>query len=179
MKYKSQILKDEFQNVLKLKNKTDQNLEDERKRFTKEIERNQNNINDSLTHLREYHEKKRKVITKIRTIMETSSNHENDLICKKLKKNKEEEYIRELSNLNYLIKNDITKYEEFQIVQYRNFITANQKNYNNIEQLSLSCTDEAIEKGRNKIIQLSIEFLERNKNNKENIRILEKMLDKK
>ena len=177
MSIKSQILKDEFQKALRLKNKTDGDIENEREKYSEEIERNQNNIKDCLTRLRDYHESKRKLIAKIRNIMETASNHEDGLLYNKLKKNKEEEYTREISNFNYLIRNDITRNEEYQINQERNFIRQNKANYNSIENLSLSYTDEAIENGRKRIIKLSIGFLKNNKENQDNIKELERRLN--
>ena len=172
MKIKSQILKDEFDKAFRLKKKSNSDLENERKNLSKEIERNENNIKICLTRLREYHESKRKLIAKIRNIMETPSNHEKGLICNKLTKNKEEEYTREISNLNRLIKTDISKIEEYKIAQERELIRKNKSNYDNSEGISISCTDEAIENGRTEIIKLSIGFLENNTKNKQSIEFL-------
>ena len=177
MSYKSQILKNELEKELKQKEKNDKDLEIQRKNYSKEIQRIQKNIENCLNRIREYHENKRKVISKIRTIMETSSNHENNLICKKLKPNKEEEYKNELSNLNYLIRTDITKNEEYQILKERKLIKDSKKNYNNIESLSIDLIDKAIERGRKAILIKSIHFLENNNRNREHISTLKKILN--
>lgn len=176
MNIKSQILKQEFQKALKMKKETYSDFENERNKYSDEIKINLMNIKESLNRLRGYHESKRKLIAKIRNIMETPSNHEKDLIYNKLTEKKEEEYKREISNLNRLIKNDISKTEEYRINNERKIILDKKEKYIKNEKVSMDCTNEAIENGRKRIFELSIGFLENDKRNKENIKTLKKML---
>ena len=176
MSYTSQILINEIEKDSKEKEKNDKDLEIKRNNYSKEIKIKQKNIEKCLNRIREYHENKRKVISKIRTIMETSSNHVNDLICKKLKENKEGEYKNELANLNYLIRTDITKNEEYQILKERKLIEDIKENYKNYESLSIGLIDKAIERGRKEILIQSIKFLEENKRNRDHIYVLKRML---
>ena len=176
MRIKSDILNKNFQESLKLQKKTDSEINDERKKYSDEIERNLSNIKDCLTRLREYHESKRKLISKIKNIMETASNHENGLINNKLIKKKQEEYTNEIANLNSLIRTDTSKIEEYRINQERLLIMKNKEKYNINESLSSYCIDEAIEKGRKYIFQISIGYLEDNKRNIKNIDILKRLM---
>ena len=176
MNIKSSILKKEFQNAFKLQNKSAKDLKDERKRYEDEIERNNNNIKDSLTRLRQYHENKRKLISKIRNIMETASNHENNLIYNKLKSNKEEEYKREILKLNNLIRTDITRIEEKRIGEERKVIKENKEKYKDSVDISRSCTDLAIENGRKEIFKLTIGFLDKYKLNQHSIDYLHQLM---
>ena len=112
MKLNSRILKDEIQNAYKLENKNPKDLEKQEEICLKHIKRNQDNIEFCLARLRDYNDNKRKLIANIRTIIEDENNHEDGLISNKLKENKEEEYNRECSHLNLLIKQDITRQQE-------------------------------------------------------------------
>lgn len=177
MNLKSQILKDEFQKAFKLRNKSEKDLEIEKERYLEEIEFSKNNIEIYLDRLREYHKNKTKLIVNIRNIIEEESNHEDNLICNKLKENKEVEYNRAISNLNRLLKEDITRNEEMQINHERNLIKQKNENYRYNENISISCTDEAIEKGRREIIKKTINFLERNKTTKDHIQYLKILME--
>ena len=109
--------------------------------------------------------------------MEEENNHEENLICNKLKNDEEEEYNRKFSALNRLIKEDTSKNDEKQIIAERNFIKENKAKCNINEEISLKCTDEAIEKGRSRILKLTIGFLEDNRRSEENIRYLKKLME--
>ena len=176
---KSDILKREFQNALLLQNKSENELKDERNRYEQQIERSKNNIKDSLTRLRQYNENKRKLISKIRNIMETASNHEGDLIYNKLKSNKEEEYKREILKFNTLIRTDITRIEEKLIGEERKAIKENKEKAKVNEDFSRSCIDLAIENGRKEILKLTIGFLDKYKLNQESISYLRQLMEEK
>lgn len=177
MKLNSRILKDEIQNAYKLENKNPKDLEKQEEICLKHIKRNQDNIEFCLARLRDYNDNKRKLIANIRTIIEDENNHEDGLISNKLKENKEEEYNRECSHLNLLIKQDFTRQQEMQIKQERNFIKKRKDNYKENEEIYLNCIDKAIEKGRKKILELTIRFLQNNNKNQEDIQYLQKLIE--
>ena len=144
----------------------------------KDLENGIKKIRESITDMEE---KKRETIYKLKTIMLTIDNHENNLLNKKLNKEMIEEYKNELNKLNQLKKEENLTYEDnkkklyekkkklYELEKKKIFLRKNKENKEDVE----------IEEKRRKILESTIYFLKNNGMVEEGINYLNSIIFKK
>ena len=128
-----------------------QEIENTKKRiesFREDILRSEKHIKELQKKLENEDQKKREIICKLREIMENQKNHEDQLICNKLKGDKEAEYKKEIANLNNLVRNSIYKLYSDTIEQEREAIRKTRKQLREAEKINQIVVNHAIEEGR-------------------------------
>ena len=179
MNIKNIILKEEAERVNKINadnmimyEKTIKSHQDDIRRSRDEIKKTQKEI-DNLD------ESKRNYIKNLRTIMENEYNHEENIICKKLKSEKLSEYKTEMAKLNEHINNEIDKIDGYknEIAIQRALIYDKEKKIKEIENYKENIYNEIIEKGRKRILNLCIDYLKENQNTEEHIQYLQNLMN--
>ena len=179
MSYSSQILKDNFEKSKRINQNLLVGQEAKIKSSINNIEKCKDNINGHWKEIKKRYEAKRQSIKKLREIMENRENHENSLICNKLKENKKEEYENEINNFNDIIKQSkpfILSTKKL-INRERESIKHHKKVLDDEYGISERITDEAIELGRKEIIGECINYLKDNKMNEYGINELQNLIN--
>ena len=179
MSYSSKILKDNFEKSKRINQNYLDGQNANIESYNNYIEKCKDNINGYWKGIKKQYEAKRQSIKKLREIMENRENHENSLICNKLKKNKKEEYENEIKNFNDIIKvsNTFIPSTKTLINSERQSIKSYKKKLDDEYGISERITDEAIELGRKEIIGECINYLKDNKMNEYGINELQKIID--
>ena len=185
MSVNSNILIEEVERVNKINvdnmnmyEKTIKSHQEDIKRYKDEIITNQKEI-DKLD------EKKRNYIKNLRKIMENQDNHEENMICKKLKNESLSEYKMEMANLKELIEYDINRtdglYNTFKnkIISQRELIYEKEKMIKDIENYRENVYNEMIESGRKRILNLCIDYLQDYQNTEAHIKYLQDLMNEK
>ena len=144
----SPIFREEFERQKRI---SQQSLEEHQRNingFIDNIKRSENIINENKKKLEVYDEKKRGIIFNLRKIMEEWENHEEKLIYKPLKEEKQKLYQREMSKLQELTNDKI--YEKYSNImkKERENINENLKIIRKKEKIKENIQDHAIEMGR-------------------------------
>ena len=174
---KSDILKEAWEKEVRI---CQQNIESQRKSiesFKEDINRNEKHIKELQKKLEVEDQKKRQIICKLREIMENPNNHENELICNKLKGDKEAEYIKEIANLNNLAKNSTYKLYWDSIQKEREAIGKTRKQLREAEKIDQIVVNHAIERGRKTILGECIDIIKDNETYKQGIDFLKNIID--
>ena len=174
---KSDIFKEAWEKEVRI---CQQDIESQNKRiesFKEDINRNEKHIKELQKKLEVEDQKKREIICKLREIMENANNHENELICNKLKGDKEAEYIKEIANLNNLAKNSTYKLYWDSIQKEREAIGKTRKQLREAEKLKQIVVNHAMERGRKEILGRCIDIIKDNETYKQGIKFLKNIID--
>ena len=112
--------------------------------------------------------------------MEDQKNHEENMICKKLKSEKLSEYKAEMAKLKEHIRDENDKIDGYknEIAIQRELIYDKEKKIKDIENYKENLYNEIIEKGRKRILNLCIDYLKGNQNTVEHIQYLQDLMNK-
>ena len=173
----SDILKNAIESENKLNEDNLGKTEQQIKSTKKEIDKCKDNIKKQVENIKKEDKKKREIICKLREIMENPENHVDKLISNKLTPQQENLYLEEKKKLNQLINNGISgavknsiRSERENIETMKNVLISKEKSIREIEDL-------AIEKGRQEIIKINIDYLKEHKMNEEGINYINKTLN--
>ena len=143
----------------------------------KEIDKFKDNIKKLVENIKEEDKEKREIICKLREIMENPSNHVDKLISNKLTTQQENLYKEEINKLNQLINNNISGTYKNSIKSEREKIENMKKVLKSNEKSNRENEDKKIEKQRQEIIKLNIDYLREHKINEEVLNYLNNTLN--